>query len=167
MKNIFKSRTKLIIAIILILTASLVINIIKQDGITNIFHHKDQELLSDGVYQECIISEPNEIIRVLVQDDLNNLNEQKATFYDFNKKPHPASINIDPVDGVTFISDLNSSDTAFMTVDYVNHKCEISILRDPLNTIYDKKGYYGIGNSIDDIDDLFYKLSKIKHSTVH
>ena len=162
-----KSILKFTITILMVLTIFLVIDTINSNWITNILYHKDQEFLSDGIYQECIVSDPNEIFRVLIQDDLNDLDKQKATFYDFNKKPHPAHINIDPVDGVTFISDLNSSDTAFMTVDYVNHKCEISILRNSLNTIYDKKGYYGFSNSIDDIDDLFYKLSKIKHSTVH
>lgn len=162
-----KSIIKLSINIVIALTVIAVVTIISMNDITNIFPHKNKELFSDGVYQECIISEPNEIIRVLIQDDLINLDIQKATFYNFNKKPHPANIYINPVDGVNFISDLNASETAYMSVDYVNHICEITIINDSLNTTYDKKGYYGIGDDINDIDDLFYKLSKNKHSTLH
>ncbi len=154
------------ISIIIILTIIIVIFIITNYVII-FFPYRNKELLSDGIYQECIIYEPNEIIRVLVQDDLINLGKQKATFYDFNKNPHPANVNIDPVVGTRFISDLNASETAYMSVDYVNHKCEITIMNNSLNTIYDKKGYYGIGENINDIDDLFNKLSKNKHSSVH
>jgi hypothetical protein len=145
----------------------LVLNIIEKElykhlNIMNLNINSTTPVLTDGTYQECIISEPNKIAEVLVQDDLNNDLTQKATFYDFNQKPYPATITIDNFVGVVFISNLSSSKTAFLYVDYANRRCELSITNDAGDTIYDKKGYYGIGLQLNDIDDISYKLAKHK-----
>ena len=151
------------IAITAILIFWFSFGIITLGDIIHIFHHKNQKILSDGIYQECIISEPNEIARILIQDVIDGEpDHQKATFYDFNKKAYPARIYIDMLEGVMFISDINTTSTVYMIVDYANHKCELSILTGSV-TVYDKKGYYGVGDSMNDIDDLFYNLSKVKY----
>jgi hypothetical protein len=140
----------------------LVLNIIGSELYKHLNINSTTPVLTDGTYQECIISEPNKIAEVLVQDNLNHDLTQKATFYDFSQKPYPATINVDSFVGVVFISKLSSSKTAFLYVDYTNRRCELSITNDAGDTIYDKKGYYGIGLQLNDIDDISYKLAKHK-----
>ncbi|MBA3751005.1 MAG: hypothetical protein H0X03_08990 [Nitrosopumilus sp.] len=126
-----------------------------------------EDYLSTGVYNQCIISEPNEIASMKIQDNLEDSGKQKVTFYNFNEIPYPATLNVDFLEGVMVNAKLNNNKDAFLNIDYGNHTCELTIYDNTstdFKKIYDKKGYLGSSTDNKDIDDFFYRLHK-EHNT--
>ncbi len=142
--------------------AHLIINIVNND------ENVTEDSWINGVYNQCIISEPNEIASIKIQDNLMDLGRQKVTFYDFNNKAYPATLHVDFIDGVMVNAPLNNNKDAYLNIDYGNHTCELTMYDNSsgnFKPLYDKSGYLGSSMDNKDIDDFYYKNRKNNNSS--
>jgi len=117
---------------------------------------EENQWMSSGV-DNCVVdsnskTEEMKIYKIVLQDNIFS-NEKRALYYDSNGKQYVADIDIDILDGLTYIATLDNKNKVFISFNHDNRTCHIFSFTDDSQTLFSKDGYFSYSSDFNSTGD--------------